>query len=86
MTNRDWCLSVLKAFWGGGLIVDTTDVNPALSQIAGEIWNEWVRLRAFTGAIDVLAHNNPSTPPDGLWLLEVAFSWAWQEFSQTADF
>jgi len=77
----------LKQFWGKSLINDTTEINPALSQIAGEIWNKWLKMKNVTGALSVLAQNNPATPPDFGWIVNVTGSIAWHNFTtQKVDF
>src|ERR1700694_1977607 len=83
MTNTEWCLSVLKQFWPRNVIDDQTKVTPAVSQIAGQIWNEWLKMGLFTGSVNVLALKNPSTPPGLTWVAEVIVSTAWHTFADS---
>jgi hypothetical protein len=81
MTNDQWCRFVLKKFFPNS-ISDQTPVSPALSKLAGQIWQEWQQVSGFSGVVDVAAHKTPyGVPPGFKWVGQVLFTAAWHRFS-----
>jgi hypothetical protein len=77
MTNEEWCRTVLERVFPKSTI-PSQPLPPALYGIAGKIWRDWQQMKGFTQTTDVFARNNPSFPPDPMWLAKVAVSAGWR--------
>src|SRR4051812_1286426 len=71
MTNEEWCRTILMTFFPH-LVTGQTEISPALSRIAGEIYQDWHGLRGFTNAVNEAAHRVPyGASPGPAWLMNV---------------
>jgi len=81
MTNDEWCRTVLEKVFPKETI-PTSQLSPALNNIAGQIWRDWQQMKGFSGPVDVAAHNLPyGAPPDFKWVGKILVSASWRIFA-----
>ena len=79
MTNEEWCKIVLHKFFDK-LVDAQTPFNPALSRVAGEIWNDWHSIQPFAQAVPKMPDYDR---PGLLFPVQLVTTYAWKKF--TAD-
>jgi len=77
MTNEDWCRLVLAKFFPA-LVNAQTAISPALSRLAGEIWNDWHSVQPFAQAVPKMPNYSR---PGVLFPVQLVATYAWRRLT-----
>jgi hypothetical protein len=81
MGTQEWCIEVIARFFPH-LVTPLTFVSPALSRVAGEIWNDWHSVQSFAQAIPKMPDYSP---PSDFLAVQLMGSFVWRRFMADPD-